>query len=303
MQIVCPDCHAELKRGSDGGLRCSGCGAYFPRVAQVDVLMDNEQWSSMLGYRARHEGALERYSEVRRNSPLTIMYYDWWVERLLSLMPSARGCRFLELMCGDAEISRRAGKLFSEIAAIDLDVRAVERAACALREQGWPCVHAVCANAARLPLADNSIDIIAVQGALHHARPVLPQIVSEISRVLRPGGVLVGSEPANDSRLIERIRRWQYSRTSLHDKDEAGFTREELRSLFSEHGMRLEEYKLFGHVAYPLMCNTDLISLLARCRRRWLGSALLGLDWFFERLPVVRGAAWVSSFRAVNEKQ
>ncbi len=52
-------------------------------------------------------------------------------------------------------------------------------------------------DARRLPYADNSRDIIAVQGGLHHLRLMadLEQVASEIHRVLKPRGRLLVVEP------------------------------------------------------------------------------------------------------------
>ncbi len=52
-------------------------------------------------------------------------------------------------------------------------------------------------DARRLPYADGSRDIVAIQGGLHHLRLMadLEQVAAEIHRVLRPGGRLVVVEP------------------------------------------------------------------------------------------------------------
>ncbi|WP_419181137.1 class I SAM-dependent methyltransferase [Haloarcula litorea] len=49
---------------------------------------------------------------------------------------------------------------------------------------------AVAGDAARLPLATDSVDAVLVVDALHHIRD-LDGILREVERVLRPGGVLV----------------------------------------------------------------------------------------------------------------
>lgn len=52
---------------------------------------------------------------------------------------------------------------------------------------------AVAGDATRLPVADDSVDAALVVDALHHM-PDHPAVVAELSRVLRPGGVVVVRE-------------------------------------------------------------------------------------------------------------
>jgi SAM-dependent methyltransferase len=131
---------------------------------------------------------------------------------------------------------------------------------------------------------------------------MLTETLEEIARVLAPGGVLVASEPANDHWLIRRIRRWQYARSAQQgdDEEEDGFTREELASGLAAAGLRLRTYQVFGYIAYPLMGNTDLLPLLARSRRAWLGRALVRLDTAVESVPVLRRMGFASIFTATR---
>jgi SAM-dependent methyltransferase len=268
----------------------------------VDVFLTAEQWQACLD-RARDEQAvLDKYRRARRESPLNAFYYDRWVARILREVPAGCRDRVVELMCGEVEICRRLPASFGSAVALDLSIPLVEAAAEHLHATGEARVRVLCGTAARLPLADGSAGAVLIQGGLHHARPLLHDILAEIARVLRPGGVLVASEPANDNFLIRRIRHWQYRRSALQGKDldEDGFTRRELRSALETHGLRLERYRPFGFVAYPLLGNTDLLPLLARRRSRTLGHVLLALDALLELLPLLRRLGWASVFKAVK---
>jgi SAM-dependent methyltransferase len=264
----------------------------------VDIFVTDEELKALRGNHEPHTLFDEAYHRIRRFSPLTVMYYDAWVERLLGELPSTKGV-LLELMCGGGEVSRRLGTRFSEVFAVDLDMPALEGLA---RDQLERRVRPACANAACLPFPNGAVDAVAIIGGLHHSRPMLPSVLAEIARVLRPGGALVASEPANDHWLTRSIRHWQYRRSAIqgHDEGEDGFTANELRVAMDEAGLRLEEYQLFGFVAYPLMGNADLLPLLAASRSLWLGRALLSLDRALEHAPLIRNLAWASLFRAVK---
>ena len=300
-ETACPSCHGGLV-AHEGGWLCPACPASFPRRGGVDVFLTDEEWQACLDQARAERDALDSYRRARRQSPLNTFYYDRWVARLLRLVPPACRDRVLELMCGEAEICRRLPASFGAALALDLSVPLVEAAAEHLRAAGEARVRVLCGTAARLPVADSTAGAVLIQGGLHHARPLLHDILAEVARVLRPGGVLVASEPANDNFLVRRVRHWQYRRSALQGKDpgEDGFTRRELRRALAAHGLRLERYRLFGFVAYPLLGNTDLLPLLARRRSRAQGHALLAVDALLEWLPLVRRFGWASLFRAVK---
>ncbi|MEO8604566.1 MAG: methyltransferase domain-containing protein [bacterium] len=300
LEIVCPTCHGPLAPTDAAGRRCTQCGAEYPARAGLPVLLSEDEWREARAHMDHEAAARDVYSVVRRDVPLTVQYFDWWVERLYGEVPPGLGPDLVELMCGGAEVCRRLPARFSHAVALDLDVEMVELAARELTAHGESRVVAVGGTAARLPLPDACTSVVIVQGALHHARPVLDDVLREIHRILRPGGVLVGSEPADDNPLIHAIRDWQYRRSVLqgNDPDEKGFDRAELAGLLRRAGLRLDRYATFGFIAYPLMGLTDLVPLLRRSRSLRLGRALLALDRALEHLPGIRSLAWASLWRA-----
>ena len=301
VEVACPVCQARLiRREPSGALACEVCSVEYPQRAKVDVLLTEAEWRVAAEHITAERDMNERYSRARRESPLNMLYYDNWVAGMLSEVPPGNRGPLLELMCGEAEVCRRLPPWVASAMALDLNFEMVERAADDLAAAGEHRVTVVCGTASRLPVASGSIGIVVVQGGLHHARPLLPQILAEISRVLEPDGVLVGSEPANDAWLTRRVRRFQYARSTMqgHDEDEDGFTRDELHRALTSAGLRLDGYRQSGFIAYPLMGNTDLMPILARSRSQWLGRSLMAVDQLLARVPVVRGMGWMSIFTA-----
>ena len=301
LPLVCPSCRAPLPPAAGAAVHCAACGADFPARAAVPVLLSESEWRDCRAHLDAEAAARDAYARARRAAPLTVRYFDWWVGRMLDEIPAELGGPFVELMCGGAEVCRRLPARFSAALALDLDVDMVERAARDLA--GDRRITFVCGTAARLPLPDACTSVVVVQGALHHARPVLAEVLREIHRILKPGGVLVGSEPANDHPLTRAVREWQYRRSAMqgNDPDEEGFDRAELATLLGAAALRLDRYRQFGFIAYPLMGNTDLVPLLRHTRSPALGSALLKLDALLEHVPGVRGLAWASLFRAFKD--
>lgn len=84
----------------------------------------------------------------------------------------------------------------------------------------------VMADAEVLPFASRAFDLVIVFGLLHHL-PDPGQAVREIRRVLRPGAVVIASEPST---------RWEGRMASPHER---GLAASELRSLFEAFNQRL----------------------------------------------------------------
>jgi SAM-dependent methyltransferase len=108
-----------------------------------------------------------------------------------------RGRRVLDLGCRSGAFTRHFLD-GNEVVGLDVDRVALAKAA----ELG---IETVVANVEEpLPLPDASFDAVVAGELLEHLR--LPEaLVAEIQRVLRPGGVLVGSVP-NAFRLQSRLK-------------------------------------------------------------------------------------------------
>jgi ubiquinone/menaquinone biosynthesis C-methylase UbiE len=298
IEVVCPLCRKALVQQLSGSLACANCSATFPLRTNVPILVAAEEYGKVVKKLKATRNVWERYSNARRQSTLTMMYYDWWVSRMFAEIPSNYRGPLLELMAGGGEISRRLPDRFEGAVALDLNVFMTERAAQDLEASGEHRVKFLCGSVSRLPFRSGSVPLAMIQGGLHHVRPILDDALREISRVLAPGGLLIASEPANDHPIIRWIRRWQYAHSTQQGGDEDGFTKTEIASRFSSVGLQLVDYHLFGFIAYPLMGNTDLLPLLAKCSSKWLGRLLLLIDQLIERIPIGRRIAFASIITA-----
>jgi SAM-dependent methyltransferase len=110
----------------------------------------------------------------------------------------------LDLACGSGPMSRELAR--PDRTVVGLDISAEELALAADRGPGpW-----VRADALSLPFADGSFDAVTSSIGLVVVQP-LEQLLAEVSRVLRPGGVLAAIAPAirplgpADLRVLSRI--------------------------------------------------------------------------------------------------
>lgn len=106
-----------------------------------------------------------------------------------------RGARLLELGCGDAWMTRQIAESLrpGEIIATEVDQVQHQKN---LQKRDLPGVRFLYAGAEDIPLEDASVDLVLMLKSLHHV-PLdsLDLALSEITRVLKPGGIAYISEP------------------------------------------------------------------------------------------------------------
>jgi SAM-dependent methyltransferase len=141
--------------------------------------------------RARSFGSVaESYDRFRPGPPMAAV--EW-------LLPSPCGS-VLDLGAGTGALSRRLGQRATTVFALDPDRRML-----AVLTHRSPGVRSVQAVAEHLPIAATSLDAAVASSAWHWMDSA--KTVAEISRVLRPGGVLgiVGNGPDRSVHWVEEL--------------------------------------------------------------------------------------------------
>ena len=156
---------------------------------------------------------------------------------IVALGEAAQGS-VLDVACGPGILSAAIAKTAREVVAFDLTPQMLKKAAQRCNEAGLANVAFLEGNAAELPFAKDSFDAVVTRLSVHHFdRP--GRVMSEIFRVLRPGGSFVvadviSSEMAAESELQNAI---EILRDPSHVRMLPG---SELSSLVSESGFTIE---------------------------------------------------------------
>ncbi len=178
----------------------------------------------------------------------------WWFrarcEILTALVRSQTpaGSRILDAGCGTGFI---AENLLADhrVALVDSSPEAVRF--CARR--GVPAAQA---SLKQLPYANDTFDLVECFDVLYHrAMHPLKTPLGEIHRVLKPGGMLIVTEPAYQ---------WLYGEADVLDHAEKRFTASELGSQLSDAGFAVRELGYFNTYLAPAIV---LVRLL---RRFWV---------------------------------
>ena len=113
--------------------------------------------------------------------------------------------KIIELGCGAAELARKLLARFpgSEIAGLEVD----ERQHAKNLLDPLPGLQFVAAGAQSIPYPDGAFDLALMLKSLHHVPlQLMDQALSEVHRVLKPGGLLYVSEPVFAGALNEVMR-------------------------------------------------------------------------------------------------
>jgi ubiquinone/menaquinone biosynthesis C-methylase UbiE len=175
-----------------------------------------------------------------------------------ALGKAARG-RLIDVACGPGVVTAALAPAASSAVAFDATEEMLAKARARCAKAGLRNVEFRTGDAEALPFADAQFDGAVTRAALHHfAQPL--RAVSEMFRVLRPGGVavfadVISSENAGESRLhnaIERLRDPSHVRMLPASELEsaarqAGFR--ELEGTTWDHSRELEEW--FSIVSDP----------------------------------------------------
>jgi ubiquinone/menaquinone biosynthesis C-methylase UbiE len=181
-----------------------------------------------------------------RESALGALTEDLEKRAVFSLVGDPGGLRVLDVGCGDGEYAARASREGADVVGLDRSQPMLE-AARAMATSARADVTWCQGDARALPFRDASFDLVlAVTALCLVSEPVVA--LNEMSRVLRPGGVLVVGELGRWSlwALGRRFRGWlgnQFWKTAHF------WTAAELRDILTGAGLRVSDMR--GAVYYP----------------------------------------------------
>jgi SAM-dependent methyltransferase len=108
----------------------------------------------------------------------------------------------------------------------------------------------IAANVKSENLPPNTADTILSVGALHHMTP-LDDVIDSLNRIARPGAFLVVIEPQNNNPLIQVMRWTRGIIDPSYSQEQVFFSTEELKNLFTRHGITELEVDFQGFLTPP----------------------------------------------------
>lgn len=128
------------------------------------------------------------------------------LESILAFLPLTNGMKILDLGIGSGYLSFPIAQKFPAVTIIGLDI--VEKALVANRiramKENIKNIGFVTYDGCDFPFEDNEFDMVVTRYALHHF-PDIQKSISEVSRVIKPGGFLFISDPTPNDNDVNRF--------------------------------------------------------------------------------------------------
>lgn len=172
-------------------------------------------------------------------------------QALKALLPSLEGCTVLDLGCGRGRVSRLAlEKGARKTVGLDFSRRMLRRA---LAETQSPSACFLTGSAENLPFKPQIFDVVICALMMGHLPNVGP-VLTEISRVLRPGGCLLISDFHPQQTLRGAVRSFRDMTTNrCYAIEQHPHLLQDYRSCLDELGFALEDLQEPLYEGIPLV--------------------------------------------------
>jgi SAM-dependent methyltransferase len=196
----------------------------------------------------------------------------------------AKAAKVLEYGCADGRISLLHDRLpidTRRFFGIDISDGAIDAAQKLAIAEGYANCEFAVMDAERMTFLDNEFDLVFGRGVLHHLD--LKKACGEISRVLRPGGRAIFSEPLGHNPALNLYRRMT---PQLRTPDEHPLVMDDVKFLKTQFSSL--SYKSFG-LTTVLAIPFEKTVIGSRSMRLFEE-----LDDLLFRIPLIARNAWVT---------
>ncbi len=161
---------------------------------------------------------------------------------LVELVPPDQAARWLEVACGPGLIARALAGRVGSVHGVDLTAAMVEKAAAEAGAAGLDNVTFSLGDATGLGFDDGSFDGVVTRFSLHHI-PAPKRVLTEMIRVLRPGGWAIVGDHVTDADGAAAA--WHQEIERLRDPSHwACLEPKRLRAIAEEAGLTLDAERL-----------------------------------------------------------
>ena len=214
-----------------------------------------------------------RYLNPNAHTPFALEYAFY-------LLGNIHGRTVLDLGCGQGENIIPLVARGAHVMGIDISPDLIAIAEQRLRDERLEAPVFV-KTAYETGLPDNSVDVILCVALIHHLD--ITSVRNEMWRILKPGGIVVLSEPIRFSKVYALLRNFLPAQADISDFEHP-LTQDELATITEP--FKGEETRYFRLPFVPLISRVSQIS-------RPLPTAWKASDWTLRHLPALKHYATV----------
>lgn len=231
----------------------AGSQVFYNRGMSTDEQLSDTEAKQQ----AYYDEIAETYDE-HYGSKHNLIYRKRIFDRLLGGR-DLKGAKVLDAMCGGGQNSAYFIERDCDVTGIDISAKQCEH-----YERRFPKSRVICGSALDTGLPDDSFDLVFTD-SLHHLHPHVDAGVSELHRVLRPGGHLVAWEPAAKSLADHARKLWYKLDKKYFEDNEASI---DIARLAVDHADKFEIEKALygGNMAYMFV----VLSMAFRIPVQWV---------------------------------
>jgi SAM-dependent methyltransferase len=170
------------------------------------------------------------------------------------------GLNVLDAMSGSGQTTEYLLAHGANVTGLDISNEVIEKF-----QARWTKAKAVNRSLLDSGLPNNAFDCVVIVGGLHHIHPNVKRALTELHRVLKPGGHLCFMEPHSGS-FPDLVRRVWYRFDSFFSDNEASIDIERLQQDFQAQ-FELKRVKHLGNVAFLLVLNSLIFRIPSRAKR------------------------------------
>ncbi|MDQ5845913.1 MAG: class I SAM-dependent methyltransferase [Acidobacteriota bacterium] len=198
---------------------------------------------------------------------------------------SLTGMKVLDAMCGAGQTTEYLLLNNAEVTGLDISEAVIDSF-----NARWEDSSAFCRSLLDSRLPGESYDCVAIVGGLHHIQPHVSQAITEIYRVLKPGGYFCFMEPHSGS-FPDIVRRFWYKHDRFFSDNEASIDLHILEQEFAPHFV-FKRVRYLGNLAFLLVLNSMIFRIPLSLKPLY-SPFLLQLESFIAKLQGKKTSCFV----------
>ena len=219
----------------------------------LDSPTASSTWQAQLGASERqqqqHYDNIAADYEAHYSDEWSVEYRRRFIYEPMFEGMNLSGMEVLDAMCGSGQTTSYLLARGARVTGLDISNEVLDQF-----QARWSEARVLKRSLLDSGLPDNSFDCVAVVGGLHHIHPEVKAAVSEIHRLLKPGGYFCFMEPHTGS-FPDAIRRIWYRFDRFFSDNEAAIDIVRLQKDFAER-FTLKKANYLGNVAFLLVLNS-----------------------------------------------